>query len=64
MIAERTRSYRFMDAATRQNSLMIMRGSRGNLRGKQCMTGVDPIAMMRQHARDFVKTSPCREIQQ
>jgi len=43
---------------------MIMRRSRGNLRGKQCMTGVDPIAMMRQHARDFVKTSPCREIQQ
>jgi hypothetical protein len=62
---ERLRGYRFMDAPECQNSLMIMRQSGRNLRGKQCMTGVDPIAIMRQHAREARQTGPFRrEIQQ
>jgi len=47
------RGYRFMDAVTRQNSLMMMPGTLAGLRGKQCMTDVDPVATMRQHTRDF-----------
>jgi hypothetical protein len=44
------RGYRLVDAGTRQLSLRMMPVNRDKLRGKQCMTGVDPIATMRQHA--------------
>jgi len=47
---EDLRGYRFVDAAARQDSLRMMPGSRDIVRGKQCMTGVDLIAIMRQHA--------------
>jgi hypothetical protein len=37
----------------------------GHLRGKQCMTGVDPLAIMRQHAPYLVETGHfCREMPQ
>jgi hypothetical protein len=49
--------YRFMDARVRQNSLRMTAGVGGGPLGKQCMSGVDPIATMRQHARHVVKSS-------
>jgi hypothetical protein len=43
----------------------MMREARDNLRGKQCMTGVDPFAIMRQHEPRLVKSSHfCREMPQ
>jgi hypothetical protein len=42
--------YRFMDAGLCQISLRMMPVNRRIPRGKQCMTGVDPLSFMRQHA--------------
>jgi hypothetical protein len=59
------RGYCFMDAALPQISLRMMSGIGGDLRGKQCMSGVDPFAIMRQHAPSLVnRGKPCREIAQ
>jgi hypothetical protein len=59
------RGYCFMDAALRQISLRMMPETSGDLRGKECMTGVDPFATMRQHAPSLVNRGhSCREIAQ
>jgi hypothetical protein len=44
------RGYRFVDAVGCQISLRMMPVNRCNLRGKQCMSDVDPFAIIRQHA--------------
>jgi hypothetical protein len=56
------RGYRFMDARSGQISLRMMPVNGGHLRGKQGMTGVDPFAIMRQHAPRLIKSGHfCRE---
>jgi hypothetical protein len=46
----RLRGYRFVEARRRQNSLRMTTEVGSGPLGKQCMSGVDPIAIMRQHA--------------
>jgi hypothetical protein len=49
----------------RQNSLRMTAEVGSGPLGKQCMSGVDPIAIMRQHALHIAKSSHfCREMPQ
>jgi hypothetical protein len=57
------RGYCLVDASERQISLRMTAEVGGIPLGKQCMSGVDPIAMMRQHAPHIAKSNHfCREM--